>query len=138
MQAGPTQQKLIGLEVVQLKGLKDMSLDFSHDPLTAIMGTNCSGKTTVLHALAAAYKPLKAKRSRLPFFSGSSDQIQMLNGKKAIFRFSIRSELERLNTTTCANGTPRRPTVGRRDTKSAPRDSQDSLASGSRSPISKP
>jgi ABC-type lipoprotein export system ATPase subunit len=59
-QAGPTQQKLRGLDVVQLKGLKDVSLDFSHTPLTAIMGSNCSGKTTVLHALAAAYKPLKA------------------------------------------------------------------------------
>ena len=58
---GPDKQSLRGLDVVQLKGHKDVSLDFSHSPLTAIMGSNCSGKTTVLHSLAAAYKPLKAK-----------------------------------------------------------------------------
>ena len=54
----PTQQKLLGLDVVRLKGLQDVSLDFNHSPLTAIMGSNCSGKTTVLHALACAHKPL--------------------------------------------------------------------------------
>lgn len=56
----PTQQRLRRLEVVRLKGLQDVSLDFGHTPLTAIMGGNCSGKTTVLHALACAHKPLSA------------------------------------------------------------------------------
>ncbi len=53
----PTQQRLLGLDVVKLKGLQDIQLDFTSAPLTAIMGSNCSGKTTVLHALACAYKP---------------------------------------------------------------------------------
>lgn len=39
-----------------LKGLKDLELKFSK-PLTAIMGVNGSGKTTVLHALACIYRP---------------------------------------------------------------------------------
>lgn len=39
-----------------LKGLKDLELKFSK-PLTAIMGINGSGKTTVLHALACVYRP---------------------------------------------------------------------------------
>jgi ABC-type lipoprotein export system ATPase subunit len=51
------QQRLLSLEVVRLKGLREVALDFSTSPLTAIMGSNCSGKTTVLHALACAYKP---------------------------------------------------------------------------------
>lgn len=54
----PSQQVLKRIEVVQLKGLKDLSLDIAPAGLTAIMGANCSGKTTVLHALACAYKPL--------------------------------------------------------------------------------
>ncbi|MES1191378.1 MAG: AAA family ATPase [Steroidobacter sp.] len=53
----PSQQKLLGLDVAQLKNLRDLSLDFDGSALTAIMGGNCSGKTTVLHALACAYGP---------------------------------------------------------------------------------
>lgn len=39
-----------------LKGLKDAQFVFEK-PLTAIMGVNGSGKTTVIHALACAYQP---------------------------------------------------------------------------------
>jgi ABC-type lipoprotein export system ATPase subunit len=53
----PTQQRLLGLDVVRLKSLQDVSLDFSHSALTAIMGSNCTGKTTVLHALACSFNP---------------------------------------------------------------------------------
>lgn len=53
----PTQQKLQSIEITRLKSLSDVSIDFKDQPLTAIMGTNCSGKTTVLHALACAYQP---------------------------------------------------------------------------------
>ncbi len=52
-----SQQKLLSLDVKQLKSLRDISLDFSLSPLTAIMGGNCSGKTTVLQALACAHRP---------------------------------------------------------------------------------
>jgi len=58
-QESPTQQKLLGLDVVRLKGLEHVSLDFSGSPLTAIMGSNCSGKTTVLHAIACGFRPLR-------------------------------------------------------------------------------
>ena len=57
--AKPTQQKLLGLDIVRLKGLQDVSLDFSHSPLTAIIGSNCCGKTTVLHAIACGFRPLR-------------------------------------------------------------------------------
>jgi ABC-type lipoprotein export system ATPase subunit len=53
-----TQQRLVKLHVAQLKNLKDLELDFGSQSVTAIMGANCCGKTTVLHALACAYKPI--------------------------------------------------------------------------------
>lgn len=40
----------------KLKGLKNVNISFS-DTLTAIMGVNGSGKTTVIHALACLYQP---------------------------------------------------------------------------------
>lgn len=52
-----TQQRLIRLEIEQLKVLKDVSISFVDQPLTAILGPNGSGKSTVLHALACAFEP---------------------------------------------------------------------------------
>lgn len=40
----------------KLKGLHDIKIEFEK-PLTAIMGVNGSGKTTVIHALACIYQP---------------------------------------------------------------------------------
>ena len=48
--------KLMSVFFKNLKGLKDAQVVFEK-PLTAIMGVNGSGKTTVIHALACAYQP---------------------------------------------------------------------------------
>lgn len=40
----------------KLKGLHNVQIDFEN-PLTAIMGVNGAGKTTVIHALACVYRP---------------------------------------------------------------------------------
>lgn len=48
------------IEITKLKNLVDVSLDFTDKRLTAIMGVNGSGKSTVLHALACCYKPLSS------------------------------------------------------------------------------
>lgn len=40
----------------KLKGLHDVKIEFTK-PLTAIMGVNGAGKTTVIHALACIYRP---------------------------------------------------------------------------------
>lgn len=53
----PTQQRLRRLQVAVLKNLRDLDLEFGDEPLAAVMGTNRSGKTTVLHALACAFRP---------------------------------------------------------------------------------
>lgn len=74
----PTQQRLLGLDVVLLKNLQDVPFDFSQSALTAIMGGNCSGKTTVLHALACSFKPPnpQAPDYRFPqFFRPNTDAL---------------------------------------------------------------
>ncbi|WP_261794621.1 ATP-dependent nuclease [Bacillus paralicheniformis] len=40
-----------------LKNLKEVEIDFSESRLTALIGINGSGKSTILHALACCYKP---------------------------------------------------------------------------------
>ena len=46
------------LKIHSLKGIKNATIDLSK-PLTAIMGVNGAGKTTVIHALACVYQPLR-------------------------------------------------------------------------------
>lgn len=65
--AQPTQQRLLRLNVTQLKNLRDVEIDFGGQNLTAIMGANCCGKTTVLHALACAFRPLNDGGSNFKF-----------------------------------------------------------------------
>lgn len=53
-----SQQKLISLNVVKLKNLVDLNIDFNDSPVTAILGPNGNGKSTVLHILACAFQPI--------------------------------------------------------------------------------
>ncbi|TWO92698.1 ATP-binding cassette domain-containing protein [Bacillus velezensis] len=52
------QQKIQKIYINTLKNLKEVEIDFSGSPLTALIGVNGSGKSTVLHALACCYKPV--------------------------------------------------------------------------------
>lgn len=65
----------------RLKGLKNANIIFS-DTLTAIMGVNGSGKTTVIHALACLYQPDgSGENHRFPeFFVPNTDALW--NGSK--------------------------------------------------------
>lgn len=53
-----SQQKLELLKIRKLKNLIDLELNFQGSPVTAILGPNGNGKSTVLHALACAYQPV--------------------------------------------------------------------------------
>lgn len=72
----PTQQKLIEIYFETLKNLKQISIRLDESPLTALMGTNGCGKTTVLHALACVYGPPNADSPSYKlstFFNPTSD-----------------------------------------------------------------
>lgn len=86
-----TQQRLIKLEIEQLKVLKDVSISFFDHPLTAIMGPNGSGKSTVLHALACAFEPNTAQGEGYKFsnfFLPSTDALW--DGSKMTLTHSFR------------------------------------------------
>lgn len=58
----PSQQRLIRLQIDRLKNLNDVTIEFEEEKrLTAIFGPNGFGKSTVLHALAASFQPVKVK-----------------------------------------------------------------------------
>ena len=59
---------LKSMRVKNLKGIKDAEFNFT-ETLTAIMGVNGSGKTTVIHALACVYQPLNNKKGENHKFS---------------------------------------------------------------------
>lgn len=52
-----SQQKIVSLNVGQLKNLKNLEISFKEDGLTGILGPNGSGKSTLIHALACVYQP---------------------------------------------------------------------------------
>lgn len=81
----------------RLKCLNDVTIHFS-DTLTAIMGVNGSGKTTVIHALACAYQPDedgKGENHRFPeFFVPNTDSLW--KGSE----FTVANEIEGKNNCT--------------------------------------
>lgn len=54
---------ITNLYVEKLKGLKDLSISFGKG-LTAIMGVNGAGKSTILHALACMFSPFRNGENR--------------------------------------------------------------------------
>lgn len=57
------------LNITKLKGLNGLDIEFGPKPLTAFMGVNGCGKTTVLHALACCYQPYNGHGSKNHVFS---------------------------------------------------------------------
>lgn len=54
----PRHLRLKKIEIQNLKGISDCTIEFPLDKkVTAIMGMNGSGKSTIIHALACCYKP---------------------------------------------------------------------------------
>ncbi len=51
-----TENKVLSLHIKKLKGLEGLDISFTDKNITAIMGENGCGKSTILHALACLYK----------------------------------------------------------------------------------
>lgn len=49
--------KIKSIKIDQLKGLRNVEITFKEKGLTAILGPNGSGKTSILHVLACLYEP---------------------------------------------------------------------------------
>ncbi|WP_347075889.1 AAA family ATPase [Klebsiella pneumoniae] len=57
----PAQLRLKEIQIQSLKGISNCTITFPADTkVTAIMGMNGSGKSTIIHALACCYKPRNA------------------------------------------------------------------------------
>jgi energy-coupling factor transporter ATP-binding protein EcfA2 len=57
-QSIPTQLRLKKIDIQNLKGISGCTIEFPSDKkVTAIMGMNGSGKSTIIHALACCYRP---------------------------------------------------------------------------------
>lgn len=65
--------RIQSLNINKLKGLSDCKIDFNPNRVTAIMGVNGSGKSTILHALSCCFKPIgkssKADNKFTDFFT---------------------------------------------------------------------
>jgi len=53
-----SQQVLHEIYVKELKNLKNLEMSFEESPVTAILGPNGNGKSTILHALACSFAPI--------------------------------------------------------------------------------
>lgn len=72
---------LKNIHIDNLKGLKDLDIPISKN-LTAIMGVNGSGKSTILHALACMFEPFsKGQNNKFSFFFTPTPDA-MWNGSK--------------------------------------------------------
>lgn len=52
-----SQQRLNSLKIHELKNIRNLNISFEDKNVTAILGPNGNGKSTILHALACVYKP---------------------------------------------------------------------------------
>ncbi len=58
------EQKIHNISIKKLKGIENLqSLSFTPKNVTAIIGANCIGKSSLLHALASSYQPENHRES---------------------------------------------------------------------------
>ena len=94
-------QRLKKIEFSKLKNLEDLHISFEDKQITAIFGTNGSGKSTVLHALACLYQPVKdstRKDFKFPnFFIPTT--LDLWNGSKFVIEYEMINGAEMLSST---------------------------------------
>jgi len=57
-------QKLLSFNATKLKGITNLNdLNFTPHSVTAILGANCIGKSSLLHAIASCYQPEEIEKS---------------------------------------------------------------------------
>ena len=76
--------KIINIHVDELKGIKNLDI-FIEKNMTAIMGVNGAGKSTILHALACIYEPFRSGDNyKFSFFFTPNPDSSWKNSKLSI------------------------------------------------------
>jgi energy-coupling factor transporter ATP-binding protein EcfA2 len=91
-----SQQRLVALQINRLKGLSDVRIEFDDKGLTAIMGPNGFGKSTVLHALAVAFQQPQAHLEELrftDFFPNTPQGVWSGTAYSVVHRFRVAQEV---------------------------------------------
>lgn len=84
-------QRLKKICFSKLKNLENLEVSFEDKQITGIFGTNGSGKSTVLHALACVYQPVASstrKNFKFPHFFIPTT-IDLWNGSQFIIKYDI-------------------------------------------------
>lgn len=90
--------KLTNIHVDELKGIKNLDISFDKN-LTAIMGVNGSGKSTILHILACIFKPFKAGENyKFSFFFTPNPDSSWKNSRLSISYWDENLQKEILRT----------------------------------------
>lgn len=87
-----SQQELHILKIDNLKNLVNFEISFDGSPVTAILGPNGNGKSTILHILACAFQPnIEGENYKFSsFFLPNTDALW--NGSKLDIIYSYRDE----------------------------------------------
>jgi len=64
-----TNQKIIAIKINKLKGIKELPISFEGHNVTALLGPNGNGKSTILHALACCFEPISPDSTNYKFSS---------------------------------------------------------------------
>lgn len=101
------QHVLKSLEIVKLKGVRDLSISFEGNPVTGIFGLNGCGKTTILQAIVSLYRDFKREgqhkeleNTKMSRFFKQTDATNKWAGSKYIATFSY---FDMQKKTTCEN-----------------------------------
>lgn len=62
------EQVLKSLRIKKLRGIKDLTIDFSGSPVTGLFGSNGSGKTTILQAIVCLFRAKNEENTRMSRF----------------------------------------------------------------------
>lgn len=87
-----TQQKLNKIHFHNLKNLKDLEISFDEKPLTAILGPNGCGKSTILHTISCINAPVNGQPNyRFSMFFTPTTHTQWSNSRFDVYQ-SYREE----------------------------------------------
>ncbi|MDP8933115.1 MAG: AAA family ATPase, partial [Cyanobacteriota bacterium] len=62
-----SQQRLHQLEIEKIKNIRELCISFETKNITAILGPNGYGKSTILHVLACCFQPANKKQKDYKF-----------------------------------------------------------------------